>query len=43
VAAIQTAVDELDKEQAELVDHATVVRCLDHWGTEGEVEPPSCR
>jgi predicted transcriptional regulator len=43
VAAIQTAVDELDKEQADLVEHATVVRWLDHWGTEGEVEPPSCR
>jgi predicted transcriptional regulator len=43
VAAIQTAVDELDKGQADLVDHATVVQWLDRWGAEGEVEPPSCR
>ena len=43
VAAIQTAVDELDKGQADLVDHAMVAGWLDHWGTEGEVEPPSCR
>ena len=40
VAAIQTAMDELDKGQADLVEHATVVGWLDHWGTEGEVEPP---
>jgi hypothetical protein len=43
VAAIQTAVDELDKGQADLVDHAMVAGWLDRWGTEGEVEPPSCR
>ena len=43
VTAIQTAVDELDKGQADLVDHAAVVQWLNHWGAESEAEPPSCR
>ena len=43
VAAIQTAMDELDTGHAGLVDHATIVGWLDRWGTEGEVKPPSCR
>jgi len=43
VMAIQTAVHELDKGQADLVDHATVVQWLNLWETESEAEPPSCR
>ncbi len=43
VAAIHTAVDELDKGQADLVEHATVVRWRDRWGAEGEVEPDGLR
>ena len=43
VAAIQTAVDELDKGQADLVDHTAVVQWLHRWGAESEAEPPSCR
>lgn len=43
VAAIQTAVDELAKGQADLVDHATVIQWLDRWGAEDEAEPSSCR
>ena len=43
VAAIQAAVDELGKGQADLVNHAAVVQWLDHRGAEDEAEPPSCR
>ncbi len=43
VAAIQTAVDELDKGRVDLVDHATVVQWLNLWGAESEAEPPSCK
>ena len=43
MAAIQTAVDELDKGHTDLVDHAKVVQWLDRWGAEGKAEPPSCR
>ena len=43
VAAIQTAVDELDRGQGDLVDHAAVVQWLERWGAESEAEPPSCR
>ena len=43
VAAIQAAIDELDKGHADLVDHAAVVQWLDRWGAESEAEPPACR
>jgi len=43
VAAIQTAVDELDNGQAELVGHAAVVQWLNLWGAESEAESPSYR
>jgi predicted transcriptional regulator len=43
VAAIQEAVDELEKGQADLVDHEAVAQWLDRWGTENEPESPPCR
>ena len=43
VAAIQTAVDELDKGQADLMSHDVVGQWLDRWGAEDEAEPPPCR
>jgi predicted transcriptional regulator len=42
VAAIQQAVDELEKGQAKVMDHATVAAWLESWGTEDEQGPPAC-
>jgi predicted transcriptional regulator len=39
VAAIQEAMEELSRGEADLVDHADVVRELDTWGTASE--PPT--
>ncbi len=43
VAAIQAAVDELDRGEASLVDHEAVAEWLNSWGTDNEVEPPACK
>lgn len=39
VAAIQEAMVELSRGEADLVDHADVVKELDTWGSDGE--PPT--
>ena len=39
VAAIQEAVDELERGEAGLADHDDVVRWLNSWGTDHEAEP----
>jgi len=43
VAAIREAIDELSHGDADLVDHAAVSNWLDSWGTQHELEPPSCK
>lgn len=43
VAAIQDAVDELERGDAGLVDHADVARWLNSWGTDEEVESSACK
>lgn len=42
VAAIREAVDELSRGDADLVDHSDVSNWLNSWGTENELESPSC-
>jgi len=39
VAAIQEAVDELERGEAGLADHDDVARWLNSWGTDQEAEP----
>ena len=43
VAAIQEAVNELERGDADLVDHEDVATWLSSWGTPNEVEPPACK
>lgn len=43
VAAIREAVDELSHGHADLVDHSDVSTWLNSWGTQNELEPPSCK
>lgn len=43
VAAIQEAVDELERGAAELADHKDVAKWLTSWGTGNETEPPACK
>lgn len=40
VAAIQKAVDELERGEADLVDHDEVAKWLNSWGTDDELTPP---
>lgn len=40
LAAIQQAVDELERGEASLVDHEDVARWLESWGTAQETDPP---
>ncbi len=42
VAAIQDAVDELERGEAGLADHEDVARWLNSWGTDHEVKPLAC-
>ena len=43
VAAIQEAVDELERSEADLVDHGDVTAWLNSWGTDNEAEAPPCK
>ena len=43
VAAIQEAVDELERGEAGFVEHEDVAKWLNSWGTDNEVEPPACK
>jgi predicted transcriptional regulator len=43
VAAIQEAMDELDRGTADLVDHQEVAAWLNSWGTDNEADAPACR
>lgn len=43
VASIQEAVDELERGDANLVDHEDVAKWLNSWGTDSEAEPPACK
>jgi predicted transcriptional regulator len=43
VAAIQDAVDELERGEADLADHDDVVRWLKSWGADEEAEFPACK
>ena len=43
VAAIQEAVDELERGTADLADHEDVVAWLNSWGTDNEADAPACR
>lgn len=42
VTAIQEAVDELERGEADLADHKDVATWLNSWGTDKEAEPPAC-
>lgn len=42
LAAIQQALDELERGEADLVDHEDVVRWLESWGSAQETDPPAC-
>jgi predicted transcriptional regulator len=43
VAAIQDAVDELERGEADLADHEDVAKWMNGWGTDNEAESPACR
>ena len=43
VAAVQEAVDELERGKADLADHEDVAEWLNSWGTDNEAEPPACK
>jgi len=41
VAAIQDAMDEMRRGEADLVDHGEIAAWLSSWGTPDEVDPPA--
>ena len=43
VAAIQEAVDELERGKADLANHEDVAAWLNSWGTDHEAEAPACQ
>lgn len=43
LAAIQQSLDELARNEADLVDHEDVAHWLESWGTEQETPPPACK
>lgn len=43
VAAIQDAIDELERGEADLAEHEDVAKWLSRWGTGKETEPPACK
>lgn len=43
IAAIQEAVDELERSEAGLVEHEDVAKWLNSWGSADEAESPGCK
>lgn len=43
VAAIQEAIDELARDEADLADHEDISKWLNSWGTDNEAESPACK